>query len=211
MAENEPKSFPQERFTDEPAALVVIDMQRDFLEDGAPVQASGGLKIVPTVNRLIASARQAGVAVIFTHEVHRADGSDYGIELEYDPRHCEEGTAGADLLPQLDIGEADFHVYKRRYDAFVGTDMDLLLRSLNVKNLFFCGVDTDICVLASVVSARNHDYRAVVVEDACAGSSEEAHRAALVCLGTVFGHITDVATVDAVFEQRVATTRASAG
>lgn len=210
MAETEAGSFPQ-CFTDEPAALVIIDMQRDFLEDGAPVQACGGLKIVPAINRLIASARRAGVAVIFTHEVHRADGSDYGIELEYDPRHCEEGTTGADLLPQLDIDAADFHVHKRRYDAFVGTDMDLLLRSLKVKTLFFCGVDTDICVLASVVSARNHDYRVAVVADACAGSSEEAHRAGLVCMGTVFGHITDVATVDALFEQCVPTVRAAGG
>lgn len=210
MTSSEEK-FPKDRFTDEPAALIIVDMQRDFLEAGAPVEASGGLAIVSGINRLIAGARRAGIAVIFTHEVHRADGSDYGIELEYDPRHCEEGTTGADLLPGLDVAVEDFHIFKRRYDAFVGTDMDLLLRSLKVRNLFFCGVDTDICVLASVVSARNHDYRVAVVSDCCAGSSEEAHHAALICLGTVFGHITTSVEVESVFDLCVAINREATG
>lgn len=201
MADRRP--FPIHLFASVSAALMVIDMQCDFLEADAPVQADGGLAIVPKINRLIAAARRAGVAVIFTHELHRPDASDYGIELEYDPRHCEEGTRGAELLPALDVAIGDFHVYKRRYDAFVGTDMDLLLRSLQVKNLYFCGVDTDICVLSSVVSARNHDYRVAVVEDCCAGSSVEAHQAALICMGTVFGYITHSGEVVQTLERSV--------
>jgi nicotinamidase-related amidase len=199
MAADGGETFPNERFLDAPAALIVVDMQIDFVERGAPVMAEGGLAIVPGINRLVSVARRSGTPVIFTHEVHRADGSDYGIELEYDPRHCEEGTEGAQLLPALDVGEGDLHVYKRRYDAFFGTDLDLLLRSLNIKNLVFCGVDTDICVLGSVVSARNHDYRVAVVEDCCAGSSMEAHRAALVCMGTVFGHVVRSTDADKMF------------
>ena len=182
------KVFPEKAFRERKSALVVIDMQRDFLEDGAPVQADGGLAIIDHINTLIAATREAGLPVIFTHEVHRSDGADYGIELEFDPRHCEEGTTGADLHPDLDIIDADYHIKKRRYDAFVGTDMDLLLRSLKVENLYFCGVDTDICVLGSVVSARNHDYRCALVPEACAGSSAEAHAAALIVLDTVFSH-----------------------
>ena len=199
MAADSRKPFPEERFQGAPAALIVVDMQVDFVEPGAPVMADGGLAIVAGINRLISVARRSGTPVIFTHEIHRADGSDYGIELEYDPRHCEEGTEGAGLLPALDVAEGDLHVYKRRYDAFFGTDLDLLLRSLTVKNLVFCGVDTDICVLGSVVSARNHDYRVAVVEDCCAGSSMEAHRAALVCMGTVFGYVVRSTDADRMF------------
>lgn len=198
MSSDNRRPFPAERFAAEPAALLVVDMQRDFLEAGAPLPADGGLAVVPRINHLIGLARGAGLPVIFTHEVHRADGSDYGIELEYDPRHCEEGTPGADLLPALDAAPGDRHIYKRRYDAFLGTDLDFLLRGLGVRNLYVCGVDTDICVLGSVVSARNLDYRVAVVADCCAGSSAEAHDAALVCLGTVFGHIVTTDEVAAV-------------
>lgn len=64
------------------------------------MQADGGLAVVPGINRLIAIARRTGVAVIFTHEVHRPDACDYGIELEYDPRHCEEARVEPNSCPR---------------------------------------------------------------------------------------------------------------
>ncbi len=181
------------RFVTQLQAVVVVDMQRDFLLSGAPLMAHGGEAILRSVNQLTAAARAGGVPVVFTHEVHRADTSDYGIEVEYDPRHCEEGTVGAELHPALSVAPADYHVYKRRYDAFEATDLDLLLRGLGVRNVLVCGVDTDICVLGTVVSARNHDYRVAVVADCCAGTSPAHHDAALLCMGTVFARVVDCA------------------
>ena len=78
-------------------AVLVIDMQRDFLDPGAPVATPGGLALIPGINRLTARARAAGMPVIFTQEMHRADRSDFGIELEFEPPHCLEGTPGMDL------------------------------------------------------------------------------------------------------------------
>lgn len=186
----------------DPTALLVIDMQRDFLDPGAPVETPGGLALVPAINRLARAARAAGVPVVFTHERHRADRSDFGIELEYEPAHCLEGTPGAELTPALEVDPRDYHVTsKRRYDAFLGTDLDGLLRSLGVGALVVVGVCTDICVASTVQHARNLDYRVFVARDGVAGTSPERHEAALLCLSHVFARLTTLAEAEAAFRR----------
>ena len=182
------------------AALLVIDMQRDFLEPGAPAQTIGGLALVPRINRLASAARRVRVPVIFTHERHRADLSDFGIELEYERVHCLEGTPGVELAPGLVVEARDYHITsKRRYDAFQGRDLHELLRSLGVGTLVVTGVCTDVCVSATVQRARCLDYRTFVVRDAVAATSRARHEAALRCLSHVFARVTTTADVLAAF------------
>jgi nicotinamidase-related amidase len=177
-------------------ALLVIDMQRDFLEPGAPAATLGGPALVPRVNRLSRAARRAGVPVIFTHERHRADLSDFGIELEYERVHCLEGSPGAELAPGLVVDPRDYHITsKRRYDAFQGTDLHELLRSLRIEMLVVAGVCTDVCVSATVQRARCLDYRVFLVKDGVAATSRARHEAALRCLGHVFARLTTTAAV----------------
>ena len=128
--------------------------------------------------------------VIFTQEMHRADKSDFGIELEFEPPHCLEGTPGMDLTEALDVAPGDYRVLnKRRYDAFLGTDLEGLLRTLRIENLLIAGVCTDICVTSTVQHARNLDLRCYVVRDAVARTSPARHEAALLCLEHVFGYV----------------------
>jgi nicotinamidase-related amidase len=178
-------------------AVLVIDMQRDFLDPGAPVATPGGLALIPAINRLTARARALGMPVIFTQEMHRSDRSDFGIELEFEPPHCLEGTPGMDLAATLEVGAGDYRVVnKRRYDAFLGTDLETLLRSLGVENLLVTGVCTDISVTSTVQHARNLDFRCYVLGDAVAGTSKERHEAALLCLGHVFGYVISLAEAE---------------
>lgn len=178
-------------------AVLVIDMQRDFLDPGAPIATPGGLGLVPRINRLIARARALGMPLIFTQEMHRADRSDFGIELEFEPPHCLEGTPGMDLTAQLDVRSSDYRILnKRRYDAFLGTDLETLLRSRRVENLIVTGVCTDICVASTVQHARNLDFRCYVVRDCVAGTTPERHEAALLCLSHVFGYVVSLAEVE---------------
>lgn len=179
-------------------AALVIDMQRDFLDPEAPVFTPGGRAIVPAINRLTARARALGIPVILTQEMHRADRSDFGIELEFEPPHCLEGTQGMELVPELAIAASDYRVRgKRRYDAFLGTDLETLLRSLRVENLVVAGVCTDICVSSTVQHARNLDFRCVIARECVAGTSPERHEAALLCLGHVFGYVVALEEVEA--------------
>lgn len=172
-------------------ALLVIDMERDFVEEGAVQETPGGSALIPTINGLATWARGHGVPVIFTFEMHRGDRSDYGIELEYDPVHCLEGSVGCELARGLALEPSDYRITgKRRYDAFLGTDLDLLLRSKKVENLVCCGVTTHVCVMNTVFTARNLDYRVLLARDAVAAVSPDHQAAALLCMSDVFAYIT---------------------
>jgi len=172
-------------------ALLVIDMERDFVEAGAVQETPGARALISTINGLATWARQHDVPVIFTLEMHRSDRSDYGIELEYDPVHCLEGSAGCELAAGLSLEPTDYRITgKRRYDAFLGTDLDLLLRSKKVENLVCCGVTTHVCVMSTVFTARNLDYRVLLARDAVAAVSPDHQAAALLCMSDVFAYIT---------------------
>ena len=179
------------------SAVLVIDMQRDFLDPGAPIATPGGVDLIPRINRLTARARELRMPVIFTQEMHRADKSDFGIELEFEPAHCLEGTPGMDLAKELDVAPSDYRILnKRRYDAFLGTDLETLLRNHRIENLIVTGVCTDICVTSTVQHARNLDFRCYVVRDCVAGTSPERHEAALLCLSHVFGYVVTLAEIE---------------
>lgn len=179
-------------------AVLVIDMQRDFLAPDAPVATPGGRAIIPAINRLTARARTQGMPVVFTQEMHRSDRSDFGIELEFEPPHCLEGTSGIELDEALDVAPTDYRVQgKRRYDAFLGTDLETLLRGLGIENLIVTGVCTDICVSSTVQHARNLDFRCFIPRECVAGTTEDRHEAALLCLGHVFGYVVSLDEVEA--------------
>lgn len=182
-------------------ALLVVDMQNDFVVPGAPVAAPGAPEVVPVVADLAKRARARGLPVVFTQEMHRADLSDFGIELEFEPPHCLEGTAGLDIVEGLAPEPGDHLIRnKRRYNAFLGTDLDLVLRNARVQNLIVTGVCTDVCVSSTVQHARNLDYRCFVAADGVAGTSPERHEAALRCLELVFAHVGTSAEIAALFD-----------
>ena len=184
----------------ERTALVVIDMQNDFVLPDGPVPAAGAVEIVPRIAEVIARARGASLPVVFTMEMHRADKSDFGIELEFEPPHCLEGTQGAEIVDGLRVSTDDRVIRnKRRYDAFLGTDLDLVLRLVGAENLIVVGVCTDVCVTSTVQHARNMDYRCFVARDAVAGSTRQRHDAALSCLEHVFAHVGDAEEIFDVF------------
>jgi nicotinamidase-related amidase len=195
------RTLPREKVTTRNTALLVIDMERDFVDDGAPMQTPGGLDIVPTINRLIAWARAHRLPVIFTHEMHRPGLIDMGIEVESDPVHCVDGTPGAELTADLDAQPGDLRIrFKRRYDAFHGTDLGLLLRCHKIENVVCCGVTTHQCVMSTVFSARHLDYRAIVVPQAVAAVSPAHQAAALLCMSDVFAYVIEVDEVLSIWE-----------
>lgn len=197
------RSLPLEKIQPNNTALLIIDMERDFVDAGAVQETPGGRNLIPVINRLIAWARLNELPVIFTQEMHRSNQSDYGIELEYDSVHCLEGTAGCELTDGLDVHPQDYRILnKRRYDCFIGTDLDLLLRSCRIENLVCCGVTAHVCVMSTVFTARNLDYRVIVPQDAIAGVSPEHYAAALLCMSDVFAYISTSHIVENLWKAR---------
>lgn len=164
-------------------ALLVIDMQHDFVDEDGAVPCVGARRIIPVIRELVQAARQADVPVIYTQEVHRATRIDFGRELDgAETTHCLLGTRGVEIVPELAPQPGDVLIRKPRYSAFLGTDLPFVLSGLGIHpgdTLIVTGVATDVCVHYTCADAHQYDYRVRVVRDAVAGTSLEAHHAAL--------------------------------
>ncbi len=143
-------------------ALLVIDA---LTASGDTVYEPQGDEAVFAENctRLTDAARKAGIPVIFTNDDH-IEGIDKELEL-WGPHGIHGKVQNLPAL-KAGTGERDFIVPKRRYDAFFGTDLDLLLRELGVRTLIATGEDTNICVLHTLAGAYYRGYASIVAEDA---------------------------------------------
>jgi nicotinamidase-related amidase len=161
-------------------AMLVIDMQHDFVDREAPIPCYGALLVVPKIKKLVEEAHERKIPVIYTRELHRPDKIDLGRELDGDcPLHCIEGTRGAEIVSELSPSGRDYVISKRRYSCFFGTDLQILLKGLGTDMLYLTGVATDVCVYLTAMDAHQLDYRVKIVEDCVVGTSQAAHKAAL--------------------------------
>ena len=167
------------------AALIVIDIQKStFIDDSVErsiANMPGYRDRMLAARGAIDAAHDAGIPVIFIQEIHRADHVDFGRELDGDEDvHCLEGDPRTDVAAEeMGFRRGDYIVPKRRYSAFFGTDLEILLRGLKAETLILCGGLTDVCVHYTFVDAHQSDYFCRVIEDCVAGSSLDAHEAAL--------------------------------
>lgn len=183
-------------------AVLIIDMQRDFIDKGAPIECPGGRELIAPIQRLLSVARQKRLPVIYTQEAHRSQGVDFGRELDgEEPVHCVEGTPGIEIVPDLAMEQGDFLIVKRRYSAFFATDLDLLLRGLNIDTLVLTGAATDVCVRATAQDAQQLNYRVIVPGECVAGTSIEQHRAALKNISYILGKVLPLDDVIAILKE----------
>ena len=166
---------------EEKSALLVIDIQQEDFKDmnennfDAPEWAC-----IRNARRVIDVFRAKGLPVVQIKEVHRPDMVDFGRELDgSESVHCIETSPDTDYAALTYPAAGVYLISKRRYSAFFGTDLEILLKGLHVDTLYLIGGLTDVCIHYTAVDAHQHDYFIRVVTDAVAGSSEEAHRYAL--------------------------------
>jgi ureidoacrylate peracid hydrolase len=193
-------------------ALLVVDMQRGFLDPGAAMEVPEARAIVPTVAGLIALFRQAGLPVAFSqfvyspaapllvgelHPEHRpaAPGAPTGFGRP--SSSCLAGDPSGDVVPELAPAPGELAVRKHWYDAFAGTPLDGALRAQGVRALVVTGTMTDICVLATVVGAFNREYRVTVVEDGVATLWPEIQQATLDIVRRAYGRVVPAKVVAA--------------
>lgn len=183
MTATNPSKRPQPFIVGRPA-LLMIDFQRDMYlpgsEGGIP-RMGGAHERVPRARSLVIAARNCRIPVVFVQEVHRPDHVDFGRELDGDEDvHCIEGQKMTEIAAEeVDFRPGDYLVPKRRYSAFFGTDLEILLKGLKADTLILCGGLTDVCVHYTFVDAHQHNYFCRVVEDCVSGSSQAAHDGAL--------------------------------
>ena len=154
--------------------LLVIDMLNDFIK--GKLKISEADNITPNIRRLIEVFHEKELPVIYVCDSH-IKGVDY--ELKIWGEHAIKGTWGAKVIDELAPKEVDYVVYKRRYSGFFETDLDLLLRELKVDTLVLVGVSTNVCVQHTAADAFFRNYKIIVISDATAAFTKEAHEQAL--------------------------------
>jgi ureidoacrylate peracid hydrolase len=184
------------------SALIVIDMQNDFCAPGGYFDRTGAdlSAIDQLADRLISlidAARRYGVMVLF---VRSAYDPIYLSEVQKNRRRrvgwdiplCRDNTWGVQFFRITPLPEEPI-VTKHRYDAFYGTDLELILQGNDKRNLFFAGVATNVCVETSLRSAFIRDFNVTLIADCAAARTRTAHEATL---DTVRGHFGLVETSD---------------
>jgi len=178
-------------------ALVVIDMQRDFIEPGGFGDTLGNdvtllKKIVPTVGRLIGAFRQAGLPIIHTRECHKPDLSDLPMAKHArgkpsmrigDPgpmgRILIAGEPGADIVPELAAAPGEIVLDKPGKGAFYATPLGEILAGRRITHLVFAGVTTEVCVQTTMREANDRGYECLLIEDATESYFAEFKQATL--------------------------------
>ena len=193
-------------------ALLVIDMQRDFL-DPRGYAANAGLNIaplqgvIPTVRRVLDAARASGLMIVHTREGHLPDLSDCppvklarsrnaGAEIGGTGplgRLLIRGESGHDFIDELRPAAGETVIDKPGYSAFARTDLDQRLRVRDIDTLLLCGITTEVRVSSTLRDAVDRGYRCITVGDACASAFPDLHDAALRMItveGGIFGSVT---------------------
>src|SRR5215213_4267053 len=149
--------YTVERIDPSKTAMIVVDMENDFVAPGASFEVPAGRAMLPHLQRALACCREQGIPVIYTTHTHRADGSDLGL-LRHDLRigrgeGLVEGSPGVDIYPEIAPRDGEIVISKHRFSAFQGTDLEIILRGLGVTTVVITGVTTENCCHATARDA----------------------------------------------------------
>lgn len=189
--------YTVESFEPATTALIVVDMENDFVAPGAPFETAAARAMLPHLKRALGFCRDQGIPVIFTTHSFRSDGYDKGL-YAHDPRIAggmalADGSPGVAIYPEVAPRDGEIVIAKHRYSAFYGTDLEIILRGRGVRTVVIAGVTTENCCHATARDAFYRDFEVVVLADATATfdypdlgqgslSADEIQRATLIIL-----------------------------
>jgi ureidoacrylate peracid hydrolase len=189
-------------------ALIVVDMQNFYMKEGASSFCPAAQAIVPKVNRLADAVRRFGCPVLWLRNVTNNEGfktwtrhydrmSQARIDIR--KRELAKDGDGFQFWHEMDVRESDRKIEKTRYSAFIpgASNLTKILGEYSADTLIICGVATNVCVESTARDAMMMNYRTVIIEDACAANSTEAHEVSLNSLYLNFG---DVQTTDQIID-----------
>jgi biuret amidohydrolase len=186
-------------------AMIVVDMQNDFVAEGAALQSKQALAMADELAQTLAFCRDNGIRVIYTAHVHREDGSDMGLYDDLYPPIDQraalvDGTPGSEIFPALTPAPGEHVIKKHRYSGFFATDLDLILREWGIDSVVISGTTTENCCHATARDAMFHNYKVAFLSDATgtfdypdvgwgAMSADDVHRATLSILAFSTAHV----------------------
>jgi len=199
------KELIKSYLSDKKSALIVIDVQNDFCHEQGAFSKRGldvsniQQRIVPKLASFIERLREFNYPIIFVKTVHsewtnspswlrRMGGMAEEIPI------CLPNSWGSEFY-KVEPKATDCIVIKHRYSAFVGTDLNLILRSKGIQTILITGVVTNVCVETTARDGFNHDFNIILVEDCCGAYFSEEHNGTLVNINKYFGIVTNSDTI----------------
>jgi ureidoacrylate peracid hydrolase len=182
------------------AALLVIDMQNDFchpqgISGKRGRQLTMSIEMAPRLEAFIKQCRHADMPVIFVKTIHYpwTDSPSWVRRLDKDSGDsvCRPGTWGAEFYAGIQPEEGEIVITKHRYSAFLGTNLDLILRSSGIRSLLISGVGTNVCVESTLRDGYMRDYYIVLLEDCVGATNQELHQATLRNVTLHFGTVSN--------------------
>jgi biuret amidohydrolase len=190
-------------------AMIVVDMQNDFVAPGGGLETPAARAMVPRLVEALQICRSAGIKVIYTTHAHRRDGCDMGLFDDIHPPVANrtavvDGTPGVEIYSEVAPAAGEHVIKKHRYSGFFGTDLDIILREWGVDTVIISGTTTENCCFSTARDAMFRNYRVVFLSDATATydypdcgfgsmSNEQVHHATLVILAASTAHVMPVA------------------
>jgi len=162
-------------------ALLVVDMQNDFVLPDAPAAVKGAAATIPRIKAVLDRFRRSGWPVFHVVREYRADGSDIEISRRdaflAGPGYVISGTTGAEIVRALSPESGEYRIVKPRFSAFFGTELELILRRLAVDRLVLCGTQYPNCIRATAYDGLSHGYPVLVITDATSASDDQVAEA----------------------------------
>ncbi len=172
------------------SCLIVIDMQRYFVDPAGAAYLPSAQAILGNIQRLIESFRRSKRPVIYTRHAHHPKQLDLGILGKWWGDMIVEGTPDSEIYPAIAPLESEKVITKHRYSAFYDTDLQTVLRVLKIEDVVICGVMTNLCCESTARDAFFRDYQTFFLADATGTNDEEMHRASLLNLAYGFAYVT---------------------
>lgn len=198
-------------------AMIVVDMQNDFVKEGAPIEIPRARAMVPRLNRLLNSCREHNIPVIYIHHVIRGGDIDAGRLADHheavrNNKAIIAGTENVEIYDGLKPHPGDLLVAKPRYSAFHGTDLEGILRTKGIDTLIISGTVTDVCCESTTRDAFSRDYKVIFLSDGNAAgdwpdlgfgpvSAEEVQKVTLTVLAMCFAQVSSIDEVIAELER----------
>jgi ureidoacrylate peracid hydrolase len=176
-------------------AILVIDLQKGFVNEGAFCEVPAARKMLPRLQRLLDVCKKQSIPVIYTRMSHQFIRSTVYPDLW--PNHFKPdgtpilvpGSKEFELIEELKVEEGDILLDKDRYSAFFGTPLDLILKEKGVKTLIVTGLASNVCCESTAREAFFLNYRVIFVDDLNVTLNDEMHRWAVENIRLVFGYV----------------------
>lgn len=169
------------------AALLIIDMLNDYLDPNGANYSPNGRKIIPNIATLKKYFVDNECPVIYVNTSHINAGdpetAKWGVQ-------AVRGSWGAEVVPELKMTLNDIEVFKRTYDGFYNTELEITLRSLDIDTVVVCGIHTHVCVLCTALGAFYRGYNVYALEDCMTTNRIENHESRLRFYNTHIGTLT---------------------